>query len=38
MYQVFEEWDASIFKVGTFYQIKEHYTPEGAVTLTNMRT
>jgi len=34
IYQGLEEWDASIFRVGRFYWIKDHYKSEDTVPVT----
>jgi hypothetical protein len=38
IYQVLEEWDASNFRVGRFYRIKDNYTSEDTVPVNNIKT
>ena len=38
IYQGLEEWDASIFRVGRFYRIKDHYKSEDTVPVTVTKT
>lgn len=38
IYRVLEEWDASNFRVGRFYQIKDHYTSEDTVQVNIIKT